>query len=298
VMCASQHHLKRMLAFATIAQVGLFLVGLGLLSRDGLAGAAVWIVADGLVKASLFVCVAILQHRFRSVEMADLHGRGRGLLPLGVLFALGALLIASLPPAGPFLGKAIVEEAALAAGAGWLAPVLALVTAIVGGTLLSAGARIFLGLGAPAPRDPAGEDETDRESDDDRGGSPALWLTAALLLAAAVAWPLVPHLLDSTGRAAAFFVDRPAYAAAVLHGARPATAAPALHGATATAYLYAALSLVVAVGFAAVRTRGRVRPPAAVAALRRLHSGRPGDYVTWTVLGAVVLWGLLAIGLT
>ena len=41
VMCAAQHHLKRMLAFATIAQVGLFLVGLGLLSADGVAGAAV-----------------------------------------------------------------------------------------------------------------------------------------------------------------------------------------------------------------------------------------------------------------
>ena len=40
VMCAGQHHLKRMLAFATIAQVGLSLVALGLLSADGLAGAA------------------------------------------------------------------------------------------------------------------------------------------------------------------------------------------------------------------------------------------------------------------
>jgi multicomponent Na+:H+ antiporter subunit D len=296
VMCASQHHLKRMLAFATIAQVGLFLVGLGLLSRDGLAGAALWIVADGLVKASLFVCVAILQHRFGSVELADLHGRGRGSWPLGVLFVLGALLIASLPPAGPFLGKAIVEEAALAAGAGWLGPLLALVTGIVGGTLLSAGARIFLGRGARAPRDPAGEDEPDRESGDDRGGSPVLWVTAALLLAGAIAWPFVPHLLDSTARAAGFFVDRPAYAAAVLRGARPATAAPELHGATAGAYLYAALSLVIAVAFAAVRARGTVQPPAGVAMLRRLHSGRPGEYVTWTVLGAVVLWGLLAIG--
>jgi multicomponent Na+:H+ antiporter subunit D len=296
VMCASQHHLKRMLAFATIAQVGLFLVGLGLLSRDGLAGAALWIVADGLVKASLFVCVAILQHRFGSVEIADLHGRGRGSWTLGALFVVGALLIASLPPAGPFLGKAIVEEAALTAGAGWLAPLLALVTGIVGGTLLSAGVRIFLGRGARAPRDPAGEDEPDRESGDDRGGLPVLRVTAGLLLAAAIAWPFVPGLLDSTARAAGFFVDRPAYAAAVLRGARPATAGPELHGATVGAYLYAGLSLAIAVGFAAVRARGTVQPPAGVAALRRLHSGRPGDYVTWTVLGAVVLWGLLAIG--
>src|SRR5215211_2911995 len=43
VMCAAQHHLKRLLAFATISHVGLFLVGIGLLEADGVAGAAVWV---------------------------------------------------------------------------------------------------------------------------------------------------------------------------------------------------------------------------------------------------------------
>src|ERR1700742_220250 len=76
LMCAAQHHLKRMLAFATIAHVGLFLIGLGLLSADGVAGVAVWIVADGLVKAALFCCVSALQHRFDSLEIADMFGRG------------------------------------------------------------------------------------------------------------------------------------------------------------------------------------------------------------------------------
>src|SRR5215212_7270380 len=81
VMCAAQHHLKRMLAFATIAQIGLFLVGLGALTADGVAGAAVWIVGDGLVKAALFASVAILQYRYGAVEEADLHGRARELWP-------------------------------------------------------------------------------------------------------------------------------------------------------------------------------------------------------------------------
>src|SRR5215212_1429937 len=85
VMCVAQHHLKRMLAFATIAQVGLFLVGIGALTADGLAGTAVWLVADGLVKAALFASVAIVQHRDGAVEEADLHGRARELWPLGGL---------------------------------------------------------------------------------------------------------------------------------------------------------------------------------------------------------------------
>ena len=66
-----------MLAFATIAQVGLFLVGIGLLSAGRRSPAlAVWVVGDGLVKAALFAVVAIVQHRYDRVRGAGLHGRG------------------------------------------------------------------------------------------------------------------------------------------------------------------------------------------------------------------------------
>src|SRR3954467_11849527 len=68
VMCAAQHHLQRLLAFATIADVGLFLVGVGLLDADGLAGAAVWVVGAGLVKAALFASVGLLNDRFGTVD--------------------------------------------------------------------------------------------------------------------------------------------------------------------------------------------------------------------------------------
>src|SRR4051794_37609869 len=139
VMCAAQHHLKRMLAFATISHVGLFLVGIGLLDADGLAGAAVWIVGDGLVKAALFAMVGLLNDRFATVDEAKLHGRGRELPGAGVLVCLAALAVSSLPPFGPFLGKTLVEDAALKAGYGWVPAVMVLVSALTGGALLRVG---------------------------------------------------------------------------------------------------------------------------------------------------------------
>ena len=145
VMCAAQHHLKRMLAFATISHVGLFLVGIGLLDADGLAGAAVWIVGDGLVKAALFASVGLLNDRFATVEEAELHGRGREIGGIGVLFCVGALAVASLPPFGPFLGKTLVEDAALTAGYAWVPAVMVVVSALTGGALLRVG-------GARVPR--------------------------------------------------------------------------------------------------------------------------------------------------
>src|SRR3954452_23835387 len=57
VMALAQQHVKRMLAFVVVSQIGLFLIGIGLLSDDGLAGTAIFIVGDGFAKAALFICI-------------------------------------------------------------------------------------------------------------------------------------------------------------------------------------------------------------------------------------------------
>src|SRR5918912_1462131 len=113
VMCFLQHYLKRLLAFAVVSYIGLFLVGIGLLTSGGLAGTAVYVLGDGLVKASLFVGVGILQHRRARVDELRLWGLGRDLPFTGAVFAVGGLTLAGLPPFGTFLGKSTVEEAAL-----------------------------------------------------------------------------------------------------------------------------------------------------------------------------------------
>src|SRR4051794_40699588 len=155
VMCAAQHHLKRLLAFATISHVGLFLVGVGLLDADGVAGAAVWVVGDGLVKAALFAAVGLLNDRFATVEEAALHGRGRELRPAGVLFGAGALAVATLPPFGPFLGKTLVEDAALkAAGYAWVPAVMVVASALTRGAPRRPPARGVFRPGGPAPPGP------------------------------------------------------------------------------------------------------------------------------------------------
>src|SRR4051794_2303171 len=79
-LCFGSRHLKRMLAFATIAHVGLFLIGFGLFDSTALAGVALFVVADGFLKAALFVSVGSLQHLFHTVDEFRLRGRGRRLV--------------------------------------------------------------------------------------------------------------------------------------------------------------------------------------------------------------------------
>jgi multicomponent Na+:H+ antiporter subunit D len=285
LMCAVQHHLKRMLAFATIAHVGLFLTGLALLEPDGLAGTAIWVVADGLVKAGLFCCVAVVQHRHGSVEVGEVFGRGSR--RLGIVFVAGALCVASLPGTGSFLGKALVEDAAPP----WVPPLLMLVTGLVAGTLLRAAGRVFWGIGQPPPPDPAGDEPEDEEARE-RGGARSLAAGAVVLTVAGAGWGLVPGLTAAAGRAAAAFTDRRGYAAAVLEGRAPIHA---LHvpGPSPAAYAYAGGSLAVAGIVAWLGLTRTVATPRPLDALRRLHSGHPGDYVAWTVAGAAVLGGVL-----
>jgi multicomponent Na+:H+ antiporter subunit D len=304
-ICFAQRHLKRMLAFATISHVGLFLIGIALLDGAGLAGTAVYVLADGAVKASLFVGVGVIQHRYASVDELELRGRGRDLPVTGGLMLVGGLALASLPPFGPFLGKSMIDEAATDAGHGWVVAVFVLSSALTGGAVLRATGRIFRGWGAETEQGDeyhvrGGEVDPELQYRHDRVPLTMTVPTVALLVAG-LALGLVPGLADGALDGAARFTDRSAYAATVLHGATALPSGEPFSGLKALDWLYAALSLAGAVGLATLTlTRGRLRDVlgpgplgrgvrAALLELRALHSGHVGDYVTWLVVGAVLL---------
>jgi multicomponent Na+:H+ antiporter subunit D len=289
VMCAGQRHLKRLLAFATVAHMGILLCGVALLGRGGLAGVAVFVIGDGLVKASLFVAVGALEHRRGSVDEVALYGRGRDLRALGAVFAIAGLALAALPPFGPFLGRAMIEDAATTGGLGWVPPLLVVASALVGGAVLRVVRTVFLGRGPIPPDHPACRDlGAADELEDDPGTPVATIATGTVLLVAGLAWGVIPGLVDAATTAAARFTDHAGYAGIVLHGAQDATVAAVGHPPTGAAWLYGAASCLLAIVVAAVRTvpEGPLRP---------LHSGRIGDYVASAMVGAATVAVAFAI---
>ena len=311
VMCFTQRHLKRLLAFATVSHVGLFLIGIALLTPEGLAGTAVYVIADGAVKASLFVCVGVIQHRYASIDELALRGRGRDLPITFGLVVLGGLALASLPPFGPFLGKSMIEHAASEAGHGWVAVVFVLASAFTGGAVLRAAGRIFLGLGRADERHDdtfaVSGDEADPEALYPRSEVPLpMTITTVVLLVIGLGLGLVPGLASDALAGAARFVDRAGYAAVVLRGAPvPVVHALPWAGLEAKDWLIALLSLGGAVALAGVAL---VRGPLGylvgggfgaglrrgLVVLRGLHSGHVGDYVAWVVVGTVALGAVWA----
>ena len=262
------------------------------------------------MKAALFVCVAVVQQRYDRVDVRALHGRARELPVIAAVYGLAALAIAGAPPFGSFLGRALIEDAALELpGYAWVPAALALVCALSAGALLRAGARVFGGWGARAPHDPmgespdAGEEETADESGEvPRATSPWLWAPGVVLVAGALAWGLVPGLAQAAADAAASFCDPVGYAHAVLGGRAvpaprdPARPRPGSHGVP----LRGGLDRRGAPRGGARTARERAPAPGQAIAdrIRALHSGHPGDYVAWAAAGATVLTALFALTLS
>jgi multicomponent Na+:H+ antiporter subunit D len=310
VMCFGQRHLKRMLAFATVSHVGLFLIGIALLDAGGLAGTTLYVVADGLIKASLFVCVGTVQHLFGSVDELRLYGRARALRVTGPLMAVLALALASLPPFGPWLGKAVIDDAARDAGAGWVVAVFVVASILTGATVLRATARVFAGIGPredPAIVDTPAPDEVDAELRFPHGRVPPTMTIPALALAVGgLGIGFVPGLRASFEGAGQPFVDRAGYAATVLHGEAmreggALSLAPGLSDVLVGIFTAACACGLAYLSLAPPRPRLHrlgLATGRAIAWLRPLHSGYVGDYVTWLVTGAAVLGGVFAVTLT
>lgn len=307
VMAFLQRHLKRLLAYSTISHMGVALVGIALLDAKSLAGAADLLLSHGLVKGSLFLCAGIALLCFDDVDELRLHGKGRSLPVVGVMFGIGAIALTGLPYVGTYLGHAQIDEGATADHLAWISPLLMIAAGVSSGAILRAGARIFLGWG-PA-RDPLLSPEPPEKPPERTASMPALVAVTAVMLAFGLVVSVVPGLGQRVENGAARARDRVAYASEVLGGKRGPSQPHLPYAIESTAtdsLLYGGGGAVLAIGVALLGLYRRrlpelVRVPARAVAgpplalLREVHSGVIGDYVMWITVGTAVVGGVWAL---
>ena len=281
-MAWAQRHLKRLLAFSTIAHLGIMLVGAAAVAPPAMAGFVLYLFGHGLVKASLFMVAGILLALRASGDEIVLYGKGRDLWPAGIAMSIAGLLLGGLP-----VGLLHTAADRLEASKPFVSAVIILATALTGAAVLRAAARIFATVsGAPGPEITA-PTEREREKDDR-----PLWLMLlpcfALLVLAFVPGSLVLPFVE---RAIPALLDPFGHAAAV-----PAPEERAIES-------YAPIVLTVCL-FALASVRQRATRPLsrtifkaetlAFRGLQFLHSGLVGDYVVWMIVGLAAL--ALALG--
>lgn len=113
-----QDDVKRVLSFTIVSHIGYMLLGLGLYSTAGLAGAVLYTVHHIVVQTTLFLVAGLMERREGTSSML-LSGGLQHVAPLlAVLYLVPALSLAGIPPLSGFVAKIGLFQAGLDDGGG------------------------------------------------------------------------------------------------------------------------------------------------------------------------------------
>jgi multicomponent Na+:H+ antiporter subunit A len=138
--------LKGILAYSTIAALGIlvFLIGIG--TELALTAALTFIIVHALYKSTLFLVTGTIDHEAKTRDVTQLSGLRKVLLPVAIAGFLAAFSNAGIPPFSGFIGKDLIYEAGLLS----FQPVLFIIVAVITNVLLAyagylVGIKPFIG---------------------------------------------------------------------------------------------------------------------------------------------------------
>jgi multicomponent Na+:H+ antiporter subunit D len=137
----AQDDVKRILSFHVVSQIGYMIMGLGIFTVAGVAGAVLFLVHQIPVKTVMFLAGGLIEDDQGTSALNKVGGLATSRPVIAVLFALPALSLAGLPPFSGFVAKLALVDAGVAAG-DYVIVVVSLVASIL--TLLSM-TKIWIG---------------------------------------------------------------------------------------------------------------------------------------------------------
>ncbi len=147
----AEQDLTRLLAYSSVANIGLMLIAVGLGGADGIAAAVANLINHAVIKGGLFIAAAAVVQRFGHARFDALAGLARTMPLVFAMLVLGGLALIGVPLTAGFVSKFAVLEIAFRRGE------IVLAIAILLSALLSVvyvWRVIEAGLLAPAPKAP------------------------------------------------------------------------------------------------------------------------------------------------
>jgi multicomponent Na+:H+ antiporter subunit D len=207
----AQDDVKRILSFHIISQIGYMIMGLGLFTVAGVAGAVFYVLHQIPGKTVLFLVGGLVEHTTGTGILSRVGGLLRRAPVIAVAFLIPALSLGGIPPFAGFVAKLALVVAGLDRGA-WIIVGVALfasILTIVSMTKIWAG--VFWGEPDEAPPIP-GSLDVDRLRPP-RLMTGATLATVGITLAIAV---FAGPIFDMAERAAVDLLDTTAYVQAVM----------------------------------------------------------------------------------
>ena len=129
-MAMAQTDLKRLLAYSTINQLGIVLIGLGIGTELGLTGALFHVLNHAIMKSALFFCAGIMITETGTRDIQGFSGFGRKQPAITFAFVIASLGMIGIPPINGFASKWLICLAAVDAGYTFLVVIILIASTI------------------------------------------------------------------------------------------------------------------------------------------------------------------------
>jgi multicomponent Na+:H+ antiporter subunit D len=116
LMAASQFDIRKILSFHIISQIGYMIMGLGIFTVAGVAGAVYFTIHNMLSKTNTFLAGGLVYQHSGSYDLKYLGGLYKSKPLLAALFFIPALSLAGIPPLPGFFGKFLLIKGGFEAG--------------------------------------------------------------------------------------------------------------------------------------------------------------------------------------
>ncbi len=121
IVAVWQSNVKRMLAYSAIAHAGYLLMGVTVMTTDGIMAVLIYLVFYLLMNMGAFYVVMLFANKIGSEELDDYVGIGYKAPVLASLLTVFLISLTGLPPTAGFIGKLFIFKAVLDQGWMWLA---------------------------------------------------------------------------------------------------------------------------------------------------------------------------------
>ena len=111
--------IRGVIAYSSLAQVNLIVIGLFAVNDSGLSGALLQMVTHGLVSAALFLLAGTIERRAATGDLDRLGGMARGRPILATTLITAGVIALAVPGSSVFAGEFLILNGIFTRGWGW-----------------------------------------------------------------------------------------------------------------------------------------------------------------------------------
>ncbi len=105
LVALAQEDMKKLIAYSSVAHMGIVTMGTFTMTSEGLQGAMVQMLSHGIVSAALFLCVGVVYDRLHTREIARYGGLADNMPKYATVFMVFMLASVGLPGTSGFVGE-------------------------------------------------------------------------------------------------------------------------------------------------------------------------------------------------